>query len=450
MLAWGEERITSALTAVLNASTPLFTALAAVVLLNDRLRRSQLLGLVLGVVGVAVAAGVGGGDLADSSVAGSLASVGAGAWYGLAFVYMRRHLTGIPPVIAAAGQLTMATVLLLPFAVGTSIGPGVDLTAHRVLAIVLLGDSGHRCRLHPQLPDRRRAGPDPGVARHLHHPGRGRGTRRDRPRRAVPPAPPRRRRPDRRRHRPRARAALRPPASAHSGRRVRTDGHGRLGHRRRVLGRGRRLARHDTRDPPSPPGRHGRPRRRRGPAAPIPTRVVRAPRDRAGDRAARAPAPRGRRAGRSGQGPAARPPARLPRPPPVRRRPRDPAHRHAAAVPPGRRPQRVGLGRAALRRPVVRELGHRRPRRPAPAGPVVGTGWAPAAGGQPAPRPRPARPAGAEPVLPEQPALPQPALPAHRGGARLRCRRPGPRRRRRPRAGPSTPSGGSTGTASGR
>src|SRR4029453_3174032 len=35
MLAWGEERITSALTAVLNASTPLFTALFSVVLLGD-------------------------------------------------------------------------------------------------------------------------------------------------------------------------------------------------------------------------------------------------------------------------------------------------------------------------------------------------------------------------------------------------------------------------------
>ena len=58
MLAWGEERITSALTAVLNASTPLFTAIVAAVYLKDRLRPIQVVGLLLGFVGVGVAAGL--------------------------------------------------------------------------------------------------------------------------------------------------------------------------------------------------------------------------------------------------------------------------------------------------------------------------------------------------------------------------------------------------------
>ena len=53
MLAWGEERITSALTAVLNASTPLFTAIVAAVYLKDRVRPVQIAGLLLGFVGVA-------------------------------------------------------------------------------------------------------------------------------------------------------------------------------------------------------------------------------------------------------------------------------------------------------------------------------------------------------------------------------------------------------------
>src|SRR3954447_4101200 len=57
LLAWSEERITSALTAVLNASTPLFTAVIAALYLHDRLNRRQVVGLVLGFVGVAVAAG---------------------------------------------------------------------------------------------------------------------------------------------------------------------------------------------------------------------------------------------------------------------------------------------------------------------------------------------------------------------------------------------------------
>lgn len=142
MLAWGEERITSALTAVLNASTPLFTSVAAALYLGDRLHRWQVVGLLAGFAGVGVAAGFGGSDLAHSSVLGSLAAVGAGLCYGLAFAYMRRHLTGIEPTVAAAGQLVAATALLLPFAVATSATSGLELDGHRAGAIAALGTIG--------------------------------------------------------------------------------------------------------------------------------------------------------------------------------------------------------------------------------------------------------------------------------------------------------------------
>jgi drug/metabolite transporter (DMT)-like permease len=142
MLAWGEERITSALTAVLNASTPLFTAVAAAFVLRDRLRPLQVAGLLLGLAGVGVAAGFTGADVAHSSVLGSLASVGAGACYGIAFAYMRRHLTGVSPMTASAGQLLAASVLLAPAAVFTTAVDGIELSATRVTSIVLLGVVG--------------------------------------------------------------------------------------------------------------------------------------------------------------------------------------------------------------------------------------------------------------------------------------------------------------------
>jgi drug/metabolite transporter (DMT)-like permease len=142
LLAWGEQHITSALTAVLNASTPLFTALFAAVVLHERLRPVQLLGLAVGVVGVSVAAGLGAADLAGSSLAGALAAILAGAAYGVAFVYMRMHLVSIPPIVAATGQLTTGALLLFPVAAVTSAVGGVHLTPTRVLAIVLLGTLG--------------------------------------------------------------------------------------------------------------------------------------------------------------------------------------------------------------------------------------------------------------------------------------------------------------------
>lgn len=142
MLAWGEERITSALTAVLNASTPLFTALAGFLYLRNRLGKIEVIGLFVGIAGVAVAAGVGGSDLAESSVTGSLAAILAGACYGFALTYAARHQLGVPAEIAAAGQLTAGTVMLMPVAIATSFTNGIDLEPHRVLAIVLLGAVG--------------------------------------------------------------------------------------------------------------------------------------------------------------------------------------------------------------------------------------------------------------------------------------------------------------------
>jgi drug/metabolite transporter (DMT)-like permease len=142
LLAWGEQRVTSALTAVLNASTPLFTALAGAALLGERLRRGQVAGLAVGVVGVAVAAGVGGRDLADSSATGALAAVGAGACYGLAFTYMSRHLLGLPAVVGAAGQLVAGTVLLGPVAIVVTAASQVSLTPTRALSVLLLGALG--------------------------------------------------------------------------------------------------------------------------------------------------------------------------------------------------------------------------------------------------------------------------------------------------------------------
>ena len=139
LLAWGEERITSALTAVTNASTPLFAVAFGALVLRDRIRGAQAAGLVLGLAGVAVAAGVGGSDLSGSSVTGVLASVGAGACYGLSFAWSKRHLMGIPPMVAAAGQLTMAALIMAPFATVTSAVEGIDLTFNRVGSILLLG-----------------------------------------------------------------------------------------------------------------------------------------------------------------------------------------------------------------------------------------------------------------------------------------------------------------------
>lgn len=141
-LAWGEQRITSALTSVLNATTPFWTALIAAAWQREHLRRVQLLGLAIGLGGVAVAAGVGADDLSGSSLTGVLAGLFATSCYGLAINYIRHHFGGIAPMVAVAGQLTMATVVIAPVAVATSIASGFSPTPTRVAAVGVLGVVG--------------------------------------------------------------------------------------------------------------------------------------------------------------------------------------------------------------------------------------------------------------------------------------------------------------------
>jgi drug/metabolite transporter (DMT)-like permease len=142
LLAWGEQRITSALTAVLNATTPLFAALLTALLLGERLRRSQIVGVLLGFTGVGVAAGARAADLTGSSITGSLAVVVAAGCYGFGFAYARRHLAGTPPLVAATGQHVAASAEIVPVGVITSLQEGLHLTPTRTLAVVLLGVLG--------------------------------------------------------------------------------------------------------------------------------------------------------------------------------------------------------------------------------------------------------------------------------------------------------------------
>jgi drug/metabolite transporter (DMT)-like permease len=142
LIGWGEEHISSALTSVLNACTPLFAAGFAAGLLGERLRRPQLAGVAVGFLGVAVVAGVGGGDLAGSSLLGSAAVVLAGAGYGFGFAYANRFTTGLSALQLSFGQLLAGTVLLAPVAAVDLAAGRVHLGPQAALSLVLLGTVG--------------------------------------------------------------------------------------------------------------------------------------------------------------------------------------------------------------------------------------------------------------------------------------------------------------------
>ncbi len=112
--------ITAGLSSIVNATTPLWTAVVGFVWLRQGLTRWRVLGLVIGFAGVAFLAW----DKASfkpgadhTGLWAVLACLGATLCYGLAANATRRYLTGVPPLAVATGsQFAAALMLALPAA----------------------------------------------------------------------------------------------------------------------------------------------------------------------------------------------------------------------------------------------------------------------------------------------------------------------------------------------
>ncbi|NGO64805.1 DMT family transporter [Rhizobium daejeonense] len=118
LIVWGQTHIASGLAAILNATTPLFGVLVAHVLTPDeKLTANKVAGLLIGIGGVAVMMGPSLLGHVGNDVWGELAVLGAALSYAFAGVFGRRFKRmGMPPLLPAAGQVTMSAFLLLPVA----------------------------------------------------------------------------------------------------------------------------------------------------------------------------------------------------------------------------------------------------------------------------------------------------------------------------------------------
>jgi drug/metabolite transporter (DMT)-like permease len=111
--------ITTGLSAILNATVPLFGALVAWAWLKDRPAGPRVLGLGIGFVGVALLAWDGASFRPNvSGIAPAwavLACLGATACYAIAASATKRYLDGLPPLVLATGsQVGAAAALALP------------------------------------------------------------------------------------------------------------------------------------------------------------------------------------------------------------------------------------------------------------------------------------------------------------------------------------------------
>jgi drug/metabolite transporter (DMT)-like permease len=110
-ISWAETRIDSGLTAVIQASAPLFTALLAIRFSrSERVTGSRLVGLFVGFGGVALLVGA----QPSGDIVAGLAVVFSAVCYAAAALYTGNRLRGVSPLVVALGALTAATLATLP------------------------------------------------------------------------------------------------------------------------------------------------------------------------------------------------------------------------------------------------------------------------------------------------------------------------------------------------
>ena len=111
LIVTGQTYIPSGLTAILNATTPLFTAIVMAVAGEERLVPRRVAGVVVGLIGVIILRGAG-FDVAAGQGRGVLLCLAAALSYGISALVARRALTQSPPLATATFQLLASSLMM--------------------------------------------------------------------------------------------------------------------------------------------------------------------------------------------------------------------------------------------------------------------------------------------------------------------------------------------------
>lgn len=137
LLAWSEQRLDSGLAAVLQASTPLFTALVAFGFSRtDRVSGARLIGVVIGFLGVVLLVGA----QSSGDVLSALGVLLTALCYAASALYAGRRLATAPPIVTSFGTLAVATLTTLPLGVAQL--PGHAPSWQAIGSVVVLGALG--------------------------------------------------------------------------------------------------------------------------------------------------------------------------------------------------------------------------------------------------------------------------------------------------------------------
>ena len=141
--AWAETEVTSILAGIINAVTPLMTLIAIMLVArNEKPTKPQVVGLILGFLGVLTVLGAWQG-LGDNPLWAILILLAAVTCYGFSFPYSRRFIlpAQLKPEVMAATQVTLGAITLLPLFLINGVAKSEFLLGP-VLAMIALGVFG--------------------------------------------------------------------------------------------------------------------------------------------------------------------------------------------------------------------------------------------------------------------------------------------------------------------
>jgi drug/metabolite transporter (DMT)-like permease len=139
LISAGERHIASSLAGILVASAPIFTAIFAIwVDQAERLSANGIVGVAIGILGVALLLGV---DVSGSGLAGGLMVVLASVGYAIGGFALKRYFTGYQPLALVASTMSASAVMTLPlFLIDLPSHVGLDTVG--AMSVLGLGGTG--------------------------------------------------------------------------------------------------------------------------------------------------------------------------------------------------------------------------------------------------------------------------------------------------------------------
>ena len=112
LFSYAAQQVAASTAAILNATSPFFATIIAALWLQDRVTPAKVAGMVLGISGVVLLVGWQPEPLSGVALTALLACLAAAMCYGVASVYAKAKLTGLPSfAIALYSQMTAMIVL---------------------------------------------------------------------------------------------------------------------------------------------------------------------------------------------------------------------------------------------------------------------------------------------------------------------------------------------------